>query len=94
MSTKEELLKKYFAKADIGGTVSINDLRDKDFNGEKLGAEERQALRNFDHYRLEELNKQENDMAFHECYRKLQVLANLADFKEFLDAGYFYGDEK
>lgn len=93
MQSKEDILKKYFAKADIGGTVSINDIRDKDFNGDALSAEERQALRNFDHYRLNELNKQPNDMAFHECYRKLQVLANLADYREFLKEGYFAGEK-
>jgi len=93
MQSKEDILKKYFAKAGIGGTVSINDLRDKDFNGDTLSADERTALRNFDHYRLEELNKQPNDMAFHECYRKLQVLANLADFREFLKEGYFDGEK-
>lgn len=92
MQTKEDLLKKYFAKADIGGSVSINDLRDKDFNGETLTTEERTALRNFDHYRLLELNKQPNDMTFHECYRKLQVLANLADHREFLKEGYFFDE--
>ncbi|TND10271.1 MAG: hypothetical protein FD123_519 [Bacteroidetes bacterium] len=93
MQSKEDILKKYFAKADIGGTVSVNDIRDKDFNGDALSEKERQALRNFDHYRLTELNKQQNDMDFHECYRKLQVLANLADYREFLKEGYFFEEK-
>ncbi|HTL81519.1 MAG TPA: hypothetical protein VL651_07435 [Bacteroidia bacterium] len=84
MTLREDLLKKYFAKSDIGGTISINDLRDREFNGESLSAEEKQALQNFDRFRIEELNAQTNDMDFHERYRQLQVMANLADWKDFL----------
>lgn len=87
MTLREDLLKKYFAKENIGGTVSINDLRDREFNGESLNAEEKQALQNFDRYRINELNAQTNDMQFHERYRQLQVMANLADWKDFLNSG-------
>jgi hypothetical protein len=91
MTLREDLLKKYFTKSDIGGTVSINDLRDREFNGETLSAEERIALTNFDRYRIEQLNAQPNDMAFHEHYRQLQVMANLADWKDFLNMDTFGG---
>lgn len=91
MTLKEDLLKKYFAKAEIGGTVSINDLRDREFNGDTLTPQERLALHNFDHFRIEQLNAQPNDMAFHERYRQLQVMANLADWKDFLDPSGFLG---
>ena len=91
MTLREDLLKKYFTKSDIGGTVSINDLRDREFNGEALSAEERIALSNFDRYRIEQLNAQPNDMAFHEHYRQLQVMANLADWKDFLNMDTFGG---
>lgn len=87
MTLKEDLLKKYFAKSDIGGTVSINDLRDREFNGEALTGEERTALQNFDRFRIQELNAQKTDMEFHERYRQLQVMANLADWKDFLNLG-------
>jgi hypothetical protein len=89
MTIKHDLLKKYFTKADIGGTVSINDLRDREFNGEQLTSEEQIALHNFDQYRIDILNAQTNDMDFHEQYRQLQVLANLADWKDFTDMGQF-----
>ena len=89
MTLREDLLKKYFAKSDIGGTVSINDLRDREFNGEPLSAEEKVALANFDRYRIDILNAQKTDMAFHENYRQLQVMANLADWKDFLDMKQF-----
>lgn len=89
MTLREDLLKKYFTKSDIGGTVSINDLRDREFNGEPLSREEVLALANFDRYRIDQLNLQPNDMAFHEHYRQLQVMANLADWKDFLDMEKF-----
>jgi hypothetical protein len=89
MTFREDLLKKYFAKSDIGGTVSINDLRDREFNGESLSSEEKIALANFDHYRIEILNAQKSDMEFHENYRQLQVMANLADWKDFMDMEKF-----
>jgi hypothetical protein len=94
MTLKEDLLKKYFTKTGIGGTVSINDLRDREFNGEALLEEERLALHNFDRFRIEQLNAQTNDMAFHERYRQLQVMANLADWKEFIDASKFGIDKQ
>ena len=89
MTLKEDLLKKYFAKSEIGGTVSINDLRDREFSGEALTEEERRALHNFDHFRIEQLNAMKSDMEFHEKSRQLQVMANLADWKDFLDLAKF-----
>ncbi|MGL4598673.1 MAG: hypothetical protein ACRCYO_14240 [Bacteroidia bacterium] len=84
MNTREDILKKYFAKASIGGTTSINDLRDREFNGDALTQEEYRALSNFDRFRIEELNAQTNDSDFQERYRQLQVMANLADWRDFL----------
>jgi hypothetical protein len=89
MTLREDLLKKYFTKSDIGGTVSINDLRDREFNGDALSEEEKSALANFDRYRIDILNAQKTDMDFHENYRQLQVMANLADWKDFLDMQKF-----
>lgn len=85
MTLREDLLKKYFAKADIGGTMSINDLRDREFNGESLSNDEQTALRNFDRYRIDQLNGITNDREFHERYRQLQVMANLGDWQDFLN---------
>jgi hypothetical protein len=85
MTLREDILKKYFAKADIGGTLSINDLRDREFSGERLTLEEQTALRNFDRYRIESLNGITDDKEFHERYRQLQVMANLGDWKDFLN---------
>ena len=89
MKNPTDLLKKYHAKVDIGGTPSINDLREKEFNGEPLTIKEKQALVNFDRYRINELNAQKDDMSFHKKYQELQVMSNLGDFEEFLKEKYF-----
>ena len=89
MSEKAKSLSQSFTKQSLGGTVSINDLREREFSNESLAEEEKTALRNFDRYRISELNKQKSDLAFHERYRELQIMANLGDFGEFLKEKYF-----
>lgn len=85
MTLREDILKKYFSKSDIGGVLSINDIRDREFNGELLSTDELTALKNFDRYRIETLNGINDDKEFHERYRQLQVMANLGDWKDFLN---------
>lgn len=75
-------------KEEHGIGLSINDLREKEFNGEKLSGEQWLALKNFDKFRIHELNTQRTDMDFHKRYRELQVMANLGDYKEFLKEQY------
>jgi hypothetical protein len=89
MENRTHILNNYFAKATINGTISINDLREKEFNGEKLSQKEKQALVNFDRFRINVLNAQTDDMAFHKRYQELQVMANLDDYQEFLNEKYF-----
>jgi hypothetical protein len=88
MDFKNDIAKKFFAKQDIGGTESINDLRDKEFSGKPLTAEEKFALANFDTYRLNILNAQADEEVFHQHYRQLQVISNLGDWREFLKDDY------
>lgn len=83
-----QIIQRFFTKKEIGGEISINDLRDKEFAGSKLNAEEKKALANFDAYRIGILNAQENEDDFHKAYRQLQVIANLGDWKEFLKEDY------
>ena len=78
----------FFTKKSIGGEVSINDLRDKEFSGTFLSEEEKTALKNYDNYRINLLNAQADDDSFNKTYRQLQVIANLGDWKEFLKADY------
>jgi hypothetical protein len=79
-----DLLSKLLSKKSTGLVTSINDLRDKEFSGVKLSTEEKFALSNFDRYRINLLNAQEDEDRFHHHYRQLQVIANLTDWREFL----------
>ena len=58
MENRTNILNNYFAKSTINGTISINDLREKEFNGELLSAKEKQALVNYDRFRISVLNAQ------------------------------------
>ena len=88
MDFKNDITKHFFSKQDIGGAESINDLRDKEFSGKTLTAEEKYALANFDKYRLNILNSQENEEQFHLNYRRIQVISNLGDWREFIKDEY------
>ena len=84
MDIKSDFISKLLNKKSTGLVVSINDLRDKEFSGIKLSAEEKFALSNFDKYRISVLNSQTEEEKFHYQYRQLQVIANLSDWQEFL----------
>jgi len=84
MEFKNNTVSRFFTKQDIGGAESINDLRDKEFSGKSLTAEEKYALANFDKYRLSILNTQEDEEKFNLLYRQIQVISNLGDWREFL----------
>lgn len=88
LNSKLKNLTELFSKKSIGGEASINDLREKEFSGSLLSTEEKCALQNYDNYRINLLNAQENEESFHKIYRQLQVIANLGDWKEFLKADY------
>ncbi len=88
MSEKQKALSQSYLKQSLGGTVSINDLREREFNSEQLSDEEKTALRNFDRFRISELNKQVSDTAFHERYQELQIMANMGEYTEFLKEKY------
>jgi hypothetical protein len=88
MKHETKFLKDFFTKKTIGGEISVNDLHEKEFSGLKLSAEEKQAITNYNNYRIKLLNSQEGEEAFHKVYRQLQVVANLGDWKEFLKPEY------
>lgn len=88
MDFKNDIAKRFFSKQDIGGAESINDLRDKEFSGKALTAEEKYALANFDKYRLNILNSQSDEEQFHLHYRQIQVISNLGDWREFIKDEY------
>ena len=89
---KDEQLNKSstYRKTLIGGTASINDLRDVEYNEGELTPQERLALKNFDRYRISTLNMQKTEKQFHEAYMKVQVMANLTPYVEFLKEEYYF----
>lgn len=84
----DELIDRAGNKSFVGETQSINDLREKEYGGEKLSKKEKLALKSFDKYRIAILNKQENEGAFHRKYFELQAMANLTPYEEFLKESY------
>ena len=89
MEIKSEILNRLLNKPKAHLIESINDLRDKEFGGVKLTAEEKFALSNFDKYRLNILNSQKDEDKFHQYYRQLHVIANLGDWREFLKEEFY-----
>lgn len=92
MENRQGIYKNYFANKDAGEAITISDLRDKEFRNETLTQEEIQAVQNFDRFRLSELNKITDDFEFNARYCELQIMANLADYKEFLKEEYFFSE--
>ena len=87
--SSQQALNSYLAEAGIAtGGLTINDIREKEFSGKALSKEEKQALANFDKFRILELNKQVDDNSFHKRYRELQVMANFGNYEEFLKEKY------
>ncbi len=68
--------------------LTINDLRERQFNSGSLTEEEKSALINYDSYRINYLNASETEEEFHKRYFELQAKANLAPFTEFLKEKY------
>lgn len=79
--------KKLFS--NLRNFLSINDLKEKEYNSVDLSQNERIALKNYDRYRITELNKQTNEKAFQTKYLQLQAMANLSPYEEFLKEDYY-----
>ncbi|MBI4947212.1 MAG: hypothetical protein HY840_12530 [Bacteroidetes bacterium] len=92
METRQDIYKNYFTSKDAIETISISDLRNKEFLNENLSEEELQAIRNFDRFRLRELNKLKTDFDFNARFCELQIMSNIADYKEFLKEEYFFSE--
>ncbi|MEK6616219.1 MAG: hypothetical protein AABZ32_08935 [Bacteroidota bacterium] len=92
MENRQDIYKNYFATKNVDETITISDLRDKEFRNEHLTEEETQAIQNFDRFRLAELNKIKDDVEFNTRYCELQIMSNLAGYKEFLQEEYFFSE--
>ena len=75
--------------SNIKDFTSINDLRDVEYRGSALNQKQKIAVKNYDKFRITELNKQISETDFHKKYLFLQVLANLSPYEEFLKEDYF-----
>lgn len=75
-------------KSNAGLPESINDVRDKYFNNDRLNEEERTALDRYDAYRIWYLNSAPGEWEFHKRYEELQAKANLSHYQEFLEKKY------
>lgn len=84
MPSRLQFISKMLNISKTSVTESINDLRDKEFTGARLSSDEKRALANFDAYRLQVLNNQQDEEEFHKKYRQIQVIANLGDWRDFL----------
>ena len=77
MSSKTKSAQNFFP-------TSINDLRDKYYDGTELSADELLAIQNFDKYRIEYLNSSPTESEFDKRYLELQAKANLENYKDFI----------
>lgn len=89
VTNKSDVLTLLASKSYTGLVTSINDLRDKELSGKKLSHDERAAVSNFDRYRVNILNAEQDEEQFHKKYRQLQVIAGLSDWREFLKEDFF-----
>jgi hypothetical protein len=64
--------------------TSINDLRDKYYDGKELSEDELLAIQNFDKFRIDYLNSSETEEEFDKRYLELQAKANLSSFSDFI----------
>jgi len=86
--SKEKINKLVNSRRSTSNLLSINDLREKEYNGISLTKKEQVAITNYESYRLTELNKHLNDDSFNKVYQSLQVMANLTHWEEFLNDQY------
>ncbi len=87
MEDIKSIIEKY-RNVSIGTTISINDLKEKEADGDLLKDEERLAVFNYDHYVRGQLDKDLSEEDFHDALKALQVMANLKPYRDFLDEKY------
>lgn len=87
-SPKKVLRSNSMRNSILPGQDSISSIRMKKLSGKPLEADEKQALLNYDHYRLQILDSASSDEEFYERFTKLNAQANLGSYKEFLKDQY------
>ena len=75
-------------KEKLVSMITINDLKELEYAESDLTPQQRLAIRNFDRFRYQTLTGITSENKFHEEFQRLQVLANLNSFEEFLKEDY------
>jgi hypothetical protein len=75
-------------KEKIVSMVTIHDLKELEYGESELTPQHRLAIKNFDRYRFKTLTSAKSESKFHQEFQRLQVLANLNNFEEFLKEEY------
>lgn len=81
--------KKQKQKTSLSEIISINDLKEMEFNQKELTPQQHLALKNYDRFRVKKLNAQQSEFDFQKTYMQLQAMANLSPYDEFLKEDYF-----
>ncbi|HLU85998.1 MAG TPA: hypothetical protein VKZ45_11020 [Vicingaceae bacterium] len=81
--------KKQEQKTSLSEIISINDLKEMEFNQKELTPQQHLALKNYDRFRVKKLNAQQSEFDFQKTYMQLQAMANLSPYDEFLKEDYF-----
>ena len=68
--------------------ISINDLKDLEYAEASITPQQRLAIRNFDRYRYKVLTAIRSEEKFHAEFQRLQAMANLSHYEEFLKESY------
>lgn len=83
---KEKKIIDYCSRTDVSQVVSLNDLEEKEYNGQMLSQEEEKALTIFRKIRLQRLLKKAgSEVKFHENYEYLRAVKNVVDYRDFLN---------
>ena len=75
-------------KDKLTSLVSINDLKDLEYGNAAITPQQRLAIRNFDRYRYKILTSIRSEEKFHAEFQRLQAMANLSGYEEFLKEEY------
>ena len=81
--------KKQEQKTSLSEIISINDLKEMEFNQKELTPQQNLALKNYDRFRVKKLNAQQSEFDFQKTYMQLQAMANLSPYDDFLKEDYF-----
>ena len=86
---KNKILKKYLQENDLDSLVSISDIEIKEFNGNQLIKEEKEALAKFRSARIKKLSKEKNkENTFNEDYEYYRTISNLIDYRDILNGKF------